>query len=57
MYPHIAYIHHTGSQAKVPVGIIEELPKILMEEGEPEVEAHECPDHHQDPTRMASPNI
>jgi hypothetical protein len=28
------------------VGIVEELPGILMEEGEPEGEAQECPDHH-----------
>jgi hypothetical protein len=27
------------------VGIIEELLRILMEEGEPEAEAQECPDH------------
>jgi hypothetical protein len=28
------------------VGIVEELPDILVEEGEPEAEAQECPDHH-----------
>jgi hypothetical protein len=28
------------------VGIVEELPGILVEEGELEVEAQECPDHH-----------
>jgi hypothetical protein len=27
------------------VAIVEELPGILVEEGEPEAEAQECPDH------------
>jgi hypothetical protein len=27
------------------VGIVEELPGILVEEGEPEAKAQECPDH------------
>jgi hypothetical protein len=27
------------------VGIVKELPGILVEEGEPEAEAQECPDH------------
>jgi hypothetical protein len=31
---------------EVPVGIVEELPRILVEEGELEVEAQECLDHH-----------
>jgi hypothetical protein len=39
MYPHIASIHHIGSQEEVPVEIVEELPGILVEGGEPEVEA------------------
>jgi hypothetical protein len=46
MYPHTASIHHTGLQEEVPFGIVEELSGILVEEGEPEVEAQECPDHH-----------
>jgi hypothetical protein len=29
----------------VPVGIAEELQGILVEEGEPEAKAQECPDH------------
>jgi hypothetical protein len=45
MYPHTTSIHHTGSQEEVPVGIVEELPGILMEEGEPEAKAQECPNH------------
>ena len=45
MYPHTASIHHTGSQKEVPVEIVEELPGIIVEEGEPEAEAQECPDH------------
>jgi hypothetical protein len=44
MYPHTASIHHIGSQEEVPVGIIEELPGILVEKGEPEAEAQECTD-------------
>jgi hypothetical protein len=39
MYPHSTFIHHTGSQEEVPVGIVEELPRILVEEGEPKAEA------------------
>jgi hypothetical protein len=39
MYPHTASIHHTGSQEEVLVEIIEELPEILVEGGEPEAEA------------------
>jgi hypothetical protein len=46
MCSHTASIHHTGSQEEVPVGIVEELPGILVEEGEPEAGAQECPDHH-----------
>jgi hypothetical protein len=46
MYAHTASIHHTGSQDEIPVGIVEELPRILMEEGEPKAEAQESPDHH-----------
>jgi hypothetical protein len=38
-------MRHTGSQEEVPVGIVEELPGILVEEGEPEVEAQKCPNH------------
>jgi hypothetical protein len=45
MYPHTASIHHTGSQEEVPVGIVEELPGILVEEGEPEAKTQEYPDH------------
>jgi hypothetical protein len=45
MYPHTASIHHTGSHEEILVGIIEELPGILVEEDEPEVEAQEYPDH------------
>jgi hypothetical protein len=57
MYPHTASIHHTGSQEEVLVGIVEELPGILVEEGEPEAEAQKCPDHRPVPSRKASPNI
>ena len=39
IYPHTASMHHIGSHEKVPVGIIEELQGILVEEGEPEAEA------------------
>jgi hypothetical protein len=46
MYPHTASIHHTRSQEEAPVGIVEKLLGILVEEGESEVEAQECPDHH-----------
>jgi hypothetical protein len=45
MCSHTASIHHTGSQEEVPVGIVEELPGILVEEGGPEAKAQECPDH------------
>jgi hypothetical protein len=45
IYPHTASIHHARSQEEVPVGIVEELSGILVEEGEPEAEAQECPDH------------
>jgi hypothetical protein len=38
-------MHHTWSQEEVPVGIAEELQGILVEEGEPEAKAQECPDH------------
>jgi hypothetical protein len=37
------------------VGIIEELPGILMEEGEPEVEAQECPDHRPNSFEKGEP--
>jgi hypothetical protein len=57
MYPHTASIHHTGSLEEVLVGIVEELPGILMEEGEPKAEAQECPDHQLVPSRKASPDI
>jgi hypothetical protein len=46
MYPHNVSIRHTRSHEEVPVGIVEELSGILVEEGEPEAEAQECPDHH-----------
>jgi hypothetical protein len=45
IYSHTASIHHTKLLEEVPVGIVEELPGILVEEGEPKVEAQECPDH------------
>jgi hypothetical protein len=45
MYTHTASIHHIGSQEEVPVGIVLELPGILVEEGGPEAQAQECPDH------------
>jgi hypothetical protein len=43
IYPHTASMHHKGSHEKVLVGIIEELQGILVEEGELEAEAQECP--------------
>jgi hypothetical protein len=36
MYPYTASIHHTGSQEEAHVEIVEELPGILVEEGEPD---------------------
>jgi hypothetical protein len=44
-YPHIASMHHIGPQEEVLVGIAEELLGVLVEEGEPEAEAQECPNH------------
>jgi hypothetical protein len=55
MYPHTASIHHTGSQEEIPVGIVEELPGILVEEGEPEAEAKECPDHRPNSFEKGEP--
>jgi hypothetical protein len=41
-----SYCIHTSYRiVEVPVAIVEELPGILVEEGEPEAEAQECPDH------------
>jgi hypothetical protein len=37
------------------MGIVEELPGILVEEGEPEVEAQECPDHHPSSFKKGEP--
>jgi hypothetical protein len=55
MYPHTASIHHTGSQEEVSVGIVEELPGILVEEGEPEAKAQECPDHFPNSFKKGEP--
>jgi hypothetical protein len=57
MYPHTASIHRIGSQEEVPVGIVEELLRILVEEGESEAEAQECPNHRPVHSRKASPDI
>jgi hypothetical protein len=57
MYPHTASIHHTGSQEEVPVGIVEEMLGILMEEGEPEAETQECPDHCPSSFEKGEPRI
>jgi hypothetical protein len=55
MFPHTASIHHTGSQEEVSVGIVEVLPGILVEEGEPEAKAHECPDHRRSSFEKGEP--
>jgi hypothetical protein len=38
-------MHHTGSQKEVPIGVDEELQKVLAKESEPEAEDQECLDH------------
>jgi hypothetical protein len=38
-------MHHIGPPEEVLVGIAEELLGVLVEEGEPEAEAQECPNH------------
>ena len=37
------------------MGIVEELPGILVEEGEPEAEAQECPDHRPSSFKKGKP--
>jgi hypothetical protein len=50
-------MHHTGSEEEVPVGIFEEMPGILVEEGKPEVEAQECSDHRPSSFEKGEPGI